>query len=272
MVETTSESSPGKPPRIATGQPPIIIDRGPLSPSFELPDGFELDQGQLEQFAHFRDLLLGWNERINLTAIKDPVEVERKLFLDALHMVPAIQESVPAGRTASLIDIGTGAGFPGLPLAIALPEIDFTLLDSTNKKLIFITAVVDELGLKNVETLHGRAEEIGHDFVYRARFDLATARAVASLPTLIELTTPLLRERGRAFFPKSADIENELAEGERACTMLGAQIVSSSILPHKGDEQVTRLVILDKLEPTPMRFPRRAGLPAKEPLGRTKVT
>jgi 16S rRNA (guanine527-N7)-methyltransferase len=272
MVEPATESSPGKPPRIATGEPPVIVDRGPLSSSFETPDGVSLDQSQQDQLARFRDLLLGWNERINLTAIKEPEDVERRLFLDALRMVPAILASVPDGRTASLIDIGSGAGFPGLPLAIAMPQLDFTLLDSTNKKLTFIAAVAAELGLENVQTLHGRAEEIGHNFVYRARFDLATARAVASLPTLVELATPLLREGGRAFFPKSADIETELAEGKRACAMLGAQFISSNLLSDGTDELVTRLVIMDKLGSTPMRFPRRAGLPAKEPLGRAKTS
>jgi 16S rRNA (guanine527-N7)-methyltransferase len=187
-------------------------------------------------------------------------------------MVPSILASAPVGRTASLIDIGTGAGFPGLPLAIAMPHLDFTLLDSTNKKLTFIAAVATELGLENVQTLHGRAEEIGHDFIYRARFDLATARAVASLPTLVELATPLLREGGRAFFPKSAEIETELSEGVSACAMLGARITSSDLLSDGTDELVTRLVIMDKLGSTPMRFPRRAGLPAKEPLGRAKTS
>jgi 16S rRNA (guanine527-N7)-methyltransferase len=271
MVESATESSPGKPPRIATGEPPVIVDRGPLSSSFKIPDGVSLDQTQLDQLVIFRDLLLGWNERINLTAIKEPAEVERRLFIDALRMVPAILGSVPFGRTASVIDIGSGAGFPGLPLAITLPQLDFTLLDSTKKKLTFIATVVAELGLENVQTLHGRAEEIGHDFIYRARFDLATARAVASLPTLVELATPLLRQGGRAFFPKSAEIETELAEGERACALLGARITSSSLLSDKTDELVTRLVIMDKLGSTPMRFPRRAGLPSKEPLGRAKT-
>src|SRR4051794_9032587 len=272
MIESAMESSSGRPPRIATGEPPVIVDRGPLSSSFEIPDGVSVDQSQRDQLARFRDLLLGWNERINLTAITEPEDVERRLFLDALRMVPSILSSAPDGRTVSLIDIGSGAGFPGLPLAIALPHLDFTLLDSTNKKLTFIAAVAAELGLENVQTLHGRAEEIGHDFIYRARFDLATARAVASLPTLVELVAPLLRQGGRAFFPKSAEIETELAEGERACAMLGAQITSSNLLTDGTDELVTRLVIMDKLGSTPMRFPRRAGLPSKEPLGRAKTS
>src|SRR3954447_7224141 len=127
MIESATESSSGRPPRIATGEPPVIVDRGPLSSSFEIPDGASLDQSQRDQLARFRDLLLGWNERINLTAIKEPEDVERRLFLDALRMVPSILSLAPDGRTASLIDIGSGAGFPGLPLAIAMPHLDFTL-------------------------------------------------------------------------------------------------------------------------------------------------
>ena len=272
MVESAAKSSSGKTQRVATGQPPVIVDRGPLSPDFAPPDGVELDDHQRRQLGRLRDLLLGWNERVNLTAIKDPAGVEQWLFLDALRMAPEIRAALPEGRTASLIDIGTGAGFPGLPLAIAMPEVDFTLLDATNKKVAFISTVVAELGLTNVQPLHGRAEEIGQDFRHRARYDLATARAVATLPALFELAAPLLRVNGRAFFPKSAAIETELDEAERAATILGVRILSTNDLPHRTDEQVTRLVIMDKLAVTPMRFPRRAGLPAKEPLGKAKAS
>lgn len=271
MVESTANASSGKTQRVATGQPPVIVDRGPLSPDFATLDSVVLDDAQRRQLGRLRDLLLGWNERVNLTAVKDPAGVEQWLFLDALRMVPEIRASLPEDRTASLIDIGTGAGFPGLPLAIAMPEVDFTLLDATNKKIAFITTVIADLGLSNVQPLHGRAEEIGQDFRHRARYDLATARAVASLPALFELAAPLLRVGGRAFFPKSAAIESELEAGERAAPLLGVRILRTNDLPHRTGEQVTRLVMMDKLAATPMRFPRRAGLPAKEPLGKAKA-
>ncbi len=271
MVNAETGDRPPRQQRVATGAPPEIIDRGPVSAGLISASPIELSAAQWGLFARFRDLLLGWNERVNLTAITEPDAVERLLFLDALRMAPAIRESIPANATrrSRLIDIGTGAGFPGLPLSIALPEIDFTLLDATGKKINFIAEVVTALPLPNVTPLHGRSEDIGHDRAYRERFDFATARAVASLPALAELAIPLLRRGGRAFFPKSTDLAEELAEGERAASILGARIYAPSLLPHDDGEKVTQLVIMDKLaQTTPSRFPRRAGIPAREPLGR----
>ncbi|CAN5463942.1 16S rRNA (guanine(527)-N(7))-methyltransferase RsmG [soil metagenome] len=274
VVTAGTGARPEKQQRVATGTPPVFIDRGPIADDVITASPVELSSSQWTQLARFRDLLLGWNERVNLTAITDPADVERLLFLDALRMVPAIRVSVARSHAdrPSLIDIGTGAGFPGLPIAIAIPEIDVTLLDATAKKINFIREVIADLKLANAFPLHGRSEDISHVSTHRDRYDFATARAVAALPTLAELAMPLIHRGGRAFFPKSADIDLELEEGTRAATMLGARISATSFLPHAHDEKVTRLVIMDKIAlTTPSKFPRRAGIPAREPLGRNET-
>jgi 16S rRNA (guanine527-N7)-methyltransferase len=222
---------------------------------------------QYAQVVAYRDLLLEWNQRFNLTAITDPELVERRLFLDAWRMLPAIDEAT-GGEAARLIDVGTGAGFPGLALKIARPALEVTLLEATGKKVGFLRHVINALGLTGVEAFHGRAEELAHDPVRRERYDLATARAVATLPALIELCTPFLRIGGRALFPKSSDLDQELRDGRMAAKTLGVTIVSADPLPEIEGEQVTRLVIVDRMERTPPRYPRRAGIPAREPLGR----
>jgi 16S rRNA (guanine527-N7)-methyltransferase len=226
-----------------------------------------LSDHQLTQVATYRDLLLEWNQKFNLTAITDPELVERRLFLDAWRMLPAIDDATGDGA-AKLIDVGSGAGFPGLALKIARPSLDVTLLEATGKKVGFLQHVIDTLSLTGVEAIHGRAEEAAHDSTRRERYDLATARAVASLPALIELCTPFLRIGGRAFFPKSEELDKELQEGTKAANELGVTIVGAELLPAIEGEQVTRLVIVDRIVGTPPRYPRRAGIPSREPLGR----
>jgi 16S rRNA (guanine527-N7)-methyltransferase len=169
-----------------------------------------------------------------------------------------------------LIDVGTGAGFPGMVLAIARPRLGVTLLDATRKKVTFLEHVIEELKLENVTAMHGRAEELGQNFVYRGRYDIATARAVSSLPALLELVMPLLKVRGIGLFPKGAEIETELQEARTAAKELGAGQIVDELLPQLGEEHVTRLVFAAKIRETPKRYPRRSGIPAKEPLGRAK--
>ena len=153
-------------------------------------------------------------------------------------------------------------------LKIARPNLDVTLIEATGKKVAFLRHAIATLGLEGVEALHGRAEELGRDPRYRGRYDLATARAVASLPVLLEICLPFLRVGGRALFPKGAALGTELAEGERAAALVGGRIERAELLPGGADEPVTRLVIAAKIRETPNRFPRRSGVPAKEPLGR----
>ena len=237
--------------------------------------GVPLDGTQLARFDLYRDLLLERGANVNLTAIRDPNEVDRRLFLDALRMVPALdEERHPAGvdgrgrpRQLKLVDIGSGAGFPGLAVKIARPDLQITLVEATGKKAAFLQDAITALGLDGVEAIHARAEDVAHDPLHRERYDLATARAVASLPALLELCLPLLRLGGRAFFPKGVEISEELAAGQRAAPLVGARVTGADLQP--GGE--SRLVTVEKTGLTHLRYPRRAGIPAREPLGGSQV-
>jgi 16S rRNA (guanine527-N7)-methyltransferase len=229
--------------------------------------GVVLDDEALARFASYRDLLVIWNERFNLTAIREPEEIERRLFFDALAMIPALdcivtsvtQRTLNAPR---LVDVGSGAGLPGLALKIARPEIGVTLIDATAKKVAFLEAVIAELVLPEVQAIHGRAEELGRGAEYRGQFDVATARAVASLPVLLEYVVPFLTIGGSALLPKGLAIEDELRQGQRAAAKLGARIVSTARLSGTA----TRLVVAEKQSPTPVQYPRRTGMPSRAPL------
>lgn len=227
--------------------------------------GVVVDRTAEARLARYRDLLIEWSARMNLTAIRDRAEIERRLFLDALAMVPFLDAHSPHPHCQprpSLIDVGTGAGFPGLVLKILRPSLAVTLVDATAKKVAFLRTVIAETGLVGVRAVHGRAEELGRDRAYRDQFDLATARAVASLPVLVEYLVPLLRVGGTAILPKGADLGEELIAGQRAAHMLHAEIVSHDPSPIP----TTRLVVVRKTGPTPPAYPRRTGVPSLEPL------
>ena len=224
-----------------------------------------------EQLRTYRDLILHWNTRFNLTAITDAESVDRRLTGDALRLLPALDQAlVSAPEPVRVVDLGTGAGLPGLAIKIARPGLPITLIDATRKKVQFVEHVARELGLRDVRVIHGRAEDIGHMVDYRQQFSIGMARAVASLPTLLELLLPLIVPGGAFLLPKGSDIEGELVEGRRAAHTLGARIESWELLPGVLDEPVTRLVTGAKLASTPDRYPRRAGIPNREPLGRER--
>lgn len=230
----------------------------------------------------YRNLLLSWNNRFNLTAITEPDEVDRRLIGDALRMLPAIDDAIEAWKTGErrrtsvessgpgprLIDIGSGAGFPGMVLKIARPELDVTLMDSTGKKVGFLDHVIAELGLRHARAIQSRAEDAARLAHHRERYDIVTARAVASLPVLMELCIPFLRVGGHAIFPKGSSIDEELEQGYRAAKSVGARVIADDPLPAGDGDPVTRLIIAVKIESTPERYPRRSGVPNKEPLGR----
>ena len=228
--------------------------------------GLALDAAQVERFVRYRALLLDWNTRVNLTAITDPAEVVARHFLDSLTCVLAL----PAAwreREVALLDVGSGAGFPGLPIAIALPKWRVTLLEATGKKVRFLEAVIAELGLANVQTMMGRAEEAAHQPAYHGRFDVVTARALAALPALLEYCCPFVRAGGYVVAPKKGDLAAEVAAGVRAARLLGAKLLAPVpvTLAALADGRV--LVVVRQERPCPQQYPRAAGAPAKRPVG-----
>lgn len=231
--------------------------------------GIELTPQQLEQFEALGRELLDWNRRHNLTAITERAEIERLHFLDSLSCLRAI--AGPAGGCpgrVSLIDVGAGAGLPGLPLKIVCPELRLTLVESVGKKAAFMEHAAAALGLRGVRVLTARAEELGQDRRLREQFDWAVARAVASVAVLAEYLLPLARVGGAALMPKKGELAAELAAAEPAWRLLGGEppeIVPVDLAPDLEADRV--LVVSRKVRPTPTGYPRRVGLPAKKPLG-----
>lgn len=228
--------------------------------------GVPLTPRQLDAFERYRHELLAWNERVNLTSITEPDEVERRHFVDSLTCLLALNDLLEECPAATLIDIGTGGGFPGLPLKIARPEIRLTLLDSVRKKTEFLEHLVRALGLCDVTVLTARAEELGQQPQYRERYDAAVSRALAELPVLLELCLPFVRVGGRLVAPRRGDLLAQQAEAERAARELGG--VFRAPIPVDLGPGYTGygLVVVDKAAPTPPRYPRRPGIPAKRPL------
>jgi len=225
---------------------------------------FGLRPGQLELFRTYLDELKAARPRLRLTALTDPEAVQRRHFLEPLALLAALEEIDALGKTA--IDIGSGAGFPGLPIKIVRPALRLTLLEANAKRADFLERLVQRLSLERVTVVNDRAEEVAHNPEHREAYELVLARAVAPLPTLVELTLPFLRLGGVLAAPKGSGAPREVREAAAALRACGGHVESIHRLQIPGAETSPTLVIVRKTSDTPQRFPRRTGIPAKRPL------
>lgn len=224
--------------------------------------GVTLSECQIEQFLQYYEMLAEWNEVMNLTAITEYDDVMKKHFVDSVSLIKAYDVS----KESTVIDVGTGAGFPGLALKIAFPELKITLLDSLNKRIQFLNEVIEQLGLSGVETVHGRAEDFAKPGKLRESFDLCVSRAVANLSTLSEYCLPFVKVGGQFISYKSEKVTEEAAAAGNAIKLLGGSINGQIEFKLPDSDIYRNLFIIDKVQQTPKKFPRKAGLPGKEPL------
>lgn len=221
-----------------------------------------LSKIQIEQFNLYYELLVEQNKLMNLTAITDYREVVIKHFLDSL----ALSRIIDLNESLDIIDVGTGAGFPGIPLKIVFPNLNILLLDSLNKRLNFLNQVIESLELSNISTIHGRSEDIGHMDKYREAFDICVSRAVANMSTLSEYCLPFVKDKGSFVAYKTANVNEELKQAEKAIKVLGGKtsIIDSFLLPNTDMDRV--LVKVDKISSTPKKYPRNPGKPKRNPI------
>lgn len=226
--------------------------------------GISLSIKQLEQFYQYYELLIDRNKVMNLTAITELEDVIFKHFIDSLSLVKVRDNLI--NSKISLIDVGSGAGFPGIPLKIVFPNISVLLLDSLNKRVVFLNDVIKNLDLSGIKAVHGRAEEFGQNQEYREKFDLCVSRAVANISTLAEYCIPLIKVGAIFVAYKSEKIEDELNKGKNAINILGSKVelIEKFILP--GTEAERDLVVIRKIKSTQKKYPRKSGLPGKEPI------
>ena len=224
--------------------------------------GITLSNKQKEQFDKFYELLVEWNKVMNLTWIIEYEEVVKKHFIDCIKAFKS--DAIKNANT--VIDVGTGAGFPGLPIAIMNPEVKVTLLDSLNKRINFLNTVINELGLENIETIHGRAEDFAKQPAYREQFDLCVSRAVANLATLSEYCIPYVKKDGLFVPYKSGEIDEEVGQAKKAVHVLGGKLEKVIKFQLPGTEIGRSFVVTKKVQNTAKKYPRKAGLPSKEPI------
>ncbi len=222
----------------------------------------EITDHQVDQLIKYKDILLEWNQKMNLTAIEEEKEVMIKHFLDSLSCMQT-KYLKTEGR---MIDVGTGAGFPGVPLKIALPNIELTLLDSLKKRIGFLEEVCRETNLINVEFLHGRAEDFGQNKAHREKYDYAVSRAVAALNVLVEYCLPFVKVGGYFICQKGPGLIEELPEAKNAIKILGGEVVDQIVIDLPFSDITHHILVIKKIKQTPIKYPRKAGKPSKEPI------
>ncbi len=220
----------------------------------------ELSEEQLEQFYGYLNILLEWNKFMNLTGITDPKEVIIKHFIDSLTVLNKINEN------DYIIDVGTGAGFPGIPIKIAYPNTKVVLLDSLNKRIKFLNEVIEKLNLKEIKTIHGRAEDFGRDKSYREKFDVAVARAVAPLNILLEYLMPFVKINGKCLCMKGSNSQEEILNSKNAMKVLGGELEESKDFNLPNTDIKRNIIQIKKINATNNKYPRKAGTPSKEPI------
>lgn len=220
----------------------------------------DLSEDQLEQFYYYMNILIEWNKVMNLTAITESKEIIIKHFVDSLTVLNKID------KKATIIDVGTGAGFPGIPIKIACPSVKVVLLDSLNKRINFLNEVINKLKLENIKTFHGRAEDYGKDKNYREKYDIAIARAVAPLNILLEYLMPFVKVNGKCICMKGIKAEEEIESSKRGVRLLGGDkiIIDDFSIPNTDIER--SIITIEKKKYTDRKYPRKAGTPSKEPL------
>ena len=224
--------------------------------------GIFCTEEKINRLLRYRDGVLDWNQKVNLTAITDPQEFLVKHILDSLLCVPFEEYK----RAENVIDVGTGAGFPGIPLAVFSPEKNFTLMDSLHKRLKIIDQLAEETDIRNVATVHARAEELARKKEYREKYDLCVSRAVANLTVLCEYCLPFVKPNGYFFAYKGPGSEKEMEEAESALKILGGSLERTENWPDSEFALDHKILIIKKIKTTPSKYPRKAGTPAKEPL------
>ena len=219
-----------------------------------------IEEVQAKNLYKYMNLLLEWNEKINLTAITEPKEVILKHFVDSLTILKYLNEE------EKVIDVGTGAGFPGIPLNIMKNDCNYTLLDSLNKRITFLNEVINDLQLENINTIHSRVEEAGKNKKYRESYDIATSRAVASLNILLEYLLPLVKIGSKCICMKGSNVEEEIESAKNAIKVLGGEIEKIEKITLPDSDIVRNIVIIKKIKQTPIKYPRKPGIPSKEPI------